>query len=215
MKRQHILIFFLIIGSNIIMGTQCRKDYVTPKPTYKFVEKLTLTPYKKVYSINDTIWVQFQTTDKSLYDQLSNRRISTDTTFLGGGFYYHRRYPIGNVQEFFCDVDIDNSLNPKFTTLYTSYNVLDFATNCNSNNYFFKVGFIPKMTGVYSIEPHLQAVPCANKVNRNYTTTNFIFDLADCNKDVWLSIPPASRGGELGSTDVSIDKKEMFVFKVE
>jgi hypothetical protein len=215
MKRHHFLIFFLIIGANIIMGTQCGKDHVTPDPTYKFLEKLTLSPYKKIYSINDTIWVQFQTADKSLYDQLSNTRISTDTTFLRGGFYYYRRYPVKNVQEFFCDVDIDNSLNPEFTTLYTWYNVLNFATDCNSSRFFFKIGFIPKMIGVYSIEPNLTAVDCANKVNRNYTTTNFIFDLADCNKDVWLSIPPGSRGGEDGFTDVRIDKKEIFVFRVE
>jgi hypothetical protein len=68
------------------MGTQCGKDFITPSPTYEFSEKLSLTPYKKVYSINDTIWVQFQTNDKSLYDKISNSRISTDTTFLKGGF---------------------------------------------------------------------------------------------------------------------------------
>lgn len=215
MKRHHFILFFLIIGANFIMGTQCRKDFVIPEPTYKFLEKLTLTPYKKIYSINDTIWVQFKTTNKSLYDQLSYHLISTDTTFLRGGFYYYRRYPNDNVQEFFCDVDIDNSLNPEFTTLYTIYNVLNFATDCNSNRYFFKVGFIPKKTGVYSIEPNLTAVDCANKVNRDYTTTRFIFDLADCNKDIWLSIPAASRGGDNGFTEGRIDRKEIFVFKVE
>lgn len=106
-------------------------------------------------------------------------------------------------------------MNPEFTTLYTWYNVLNFTTDCNSNKYFFKVGFIPKETGIYSIEPKIIAADCANKIIRNYSTSKFIFDLADCNKDVWLSIPPASRGGELGSTDVSVDKKELFVFKVE
>ena len=88
-------------------------------------------------------------------------------------------------------------------------------TDCNSTKYFFKVGFIPKKTGVYSIEPNISAVDCPNKVIRNFNTTSFIFDLADCNKDIWLSIPSASRGGELGFTDVRIDRKEIFVFKVE
>lgn len=106
-------------------------------------------------------------------------------------------------------------MNPEFTTLYTWYKVLNFTTDCNSNKYFFRVGFIPKETGIYSIEPNIIAADCANKIIRNYSTSKFIFDLADCNKDVWLSIPPASRGGELGSTDVSVDKKELFVFKVE
>ena len=197
------------------MGTQCGKDYVTPDPTYKFLEKLTLTPYKKIYSIGDTIWVQFQTTDKSLYDQISKSRISTDTTFLRAEFYYYKRYPNENVPAFFCNVVIDNNLNPDFKTLYTWYNVLNFTTDCNNSSYFFKVGFVPKKTGIYSIDPNITVEDCANKVKRNYSTTSFIFDLADCNKDIWLSIPPASRGGELGSTDVSIDKKQIFVFKVE
>src|ERR1039457_4556334 len=72
MEHHHISIFFLIIVANIIMGTQCGKDFITPSPTYEFSEKLSLTPYKKVYSINDTIWVQFQTNDKSLYDKKRN-----------------------------------------------------------------------------------------------------------------------------------------------
>ena len=215
MKHHNISIFFIIIIANILMGMQCGKDHISPDPTYEYSEKLSLTPYKKVYSINDTIWVQFQTNNKSLYDKLSNSRISTDSMYLSGDFYYHRRYPNDNVQEFFCNVNIDNSFNPEFTTMYTIYNVLNFKTNCDSNRYFFKVGFIPKKIGIYSIEPNLQVVPCPNKVNGIYSTLKFIFDLADCNKDVWLSIPSASRGGELGSTDVSIDKKEMFVFKVE
>ena len=101
MKQHHISIFFLIIVANIVMGTQCGKDYITPDPTYEYLEKLSLTLYQKVYSINDTIWVQFQTNDKSLYDKKSNSRISTDTTFLRGGFYYHKRYIIGTVPKFF------------------------------------------------------------------------------------------------------------------
>ncbi len=199
------------------MATQCRKngDFIIPAPTHKFLEKLTLTPYKKIYSINDTIWVQFQTTNKSLYDQLSYRLVPTDTTFIKGGFYYYRRYPNDNMQEFFCNVDFESSLNPKFSTLETIYNVLEFSTNCNSNRYFFKVGFIPKKTGIYSIDPYPTVLYCDNKVNREYFTSKFIFDLADCNKDIWLSVPPASRGGDNGYTDGQIDRKEIFMFKVE
>ncbi len=215
MKQRHFLIFLLIVVVNMVMSTECNKEVIAINPSYEFLEKLTLTPYKKIYSINDTIWVQFQTADKSLYDKISNSRISTDTTFLQVGFYYHKLYNIGTAPEFFCDVNVDNSFNPEFTTLYAWYNLLNISTGCNSIQYFFKVGFIPKKTGIYSIEPNITLVNCANKIIQNYSTSRFIFDLADCNKDVWLSIPPASRGGELGFTDVSIDKKEIFVFQVE
>lgn len=35
----------------------------------------------------------------------------------------------------------------------------------------------------------------------------FLFDLNGLNENVWFAIPSAARGGELGYTDVSIDKK--------
>jgi hypothetical protein len=215
MKHRNISMLLLLGGTLLTMGFQCVKDYVELKPTYEFSEKLTLTPYKKSYNINDTIWVQFQTTNKSLFDRLSNSQIPTDTTFLQVNFSYHKRYIIGNNPEFFCDTKVDNPLDLSFTTLYLWYNVLNYKTDCNTSNYFIKVGFIPKKTGIFSIEPHIALAYCTNRINRPYSTLQFTFDLADCNKDVWLSIPPASRGGELGFTDVSIDKKELFVFKVE
>ena len=40
-----------------------------------------------------------------------------------------------------------------------------------------------------------------------------MFDLADCNKDIWLTIPAIQRDGQ--NTDARIDNKEIFVFKVE
>ena len=215
MKQHHYLILFLLLAANAMMGTQCNKEFILIPPTYSFVEKLSLTPYKKIYAVNDTIWVQFKTTDKSLYDKISNSRIETDTTFLQAGFYYNKRFSIDTSSQLFCDAEVTNGLNIQFTKLYPWNNLLSFTTDCNSSEYFFKVGFIPKTTGIYSIDPYITAVNCANKITWNYTETKFIFDLADCNKDVWLSIPAAARGGESGFTDVSIDNKEIFVFKVE
>ena len=194
------------------MGMQCGKDYSEPDLKYKFLEKLTLTPYKKIYAIGDTIWVQFQTNEKSLYDQISNSIIQTDTSYLRARFSYNKHYPFDNVPAFFCDLVIDNSLNPEFTSQYNTDNMLTFSTDCNSIKYYFKIGFIPKKTGIFSISPGIQINYCANKVNYIYATSKFIFDLDDCNKDIWLSIPSASRGGEDGSV---YDRKESFIFKVE
>ncbi|HXI01284.1 MAG TPA: hypothetical protein VNI52_13535 [Sphingobacteriaceae bacterium] len=196
------------------MSFQCNKDYTLPNPAYEYTEKLSLTPYRKTYAVNDTIWVQFQTINKTLFDKLSGNRISTDTTFLRVKFNFHRRYP-NNAGELFSDIKVDNGLDVSFRPLDSRYNVLNFKTDCRNDPYFFRVGFVPKKTGVYSIEPHGDVSPCPNKLTSPYSTFKFTFDLADCNKDVWLSIPPQSRGGELGSTDLRIDKKEMFVFKVE
>jgi hypothetical protein len=197
------------------MGFQCYKDYPVPMPTYEYAEKLTLIPYKKTYAVGDTILVQFQTTNKALFDKLSGNRIATDTTLLSVIFNFHKRYPVENIVELFGDTKVENVSDVSFTPLYTYYNVLTFKTDCGSSPYFFRFYFVPKKTGFYSIEPHGDVSPCPNKLTFPFSTFKFTFDLADCNKDVWLAIPPQSRGGELGYTDVSIDKKEMFVFYVK
>jgi hypothetical protein len=215
MKHSCIIIVTFLGFALLTMGFQCHKDYPAPTPTFEYAEKLTLAPYKKTYALGDTIWVQFQTANKTLFDKLTGNRIATDTTFLRINFNFHRRYPIGNAVELFSDTKVDNALDVNFTPLYTYYNVLNFKTDCGNSPYFFRVGFVPKKTGVYSIEPHGNLSPCPNKMGFSYSTFRFTFDLADCNKDVWLSIPSQSRGGELGYTDVSIDKKEMFLFKVD
>ena len=195
---------------------RCEKgDYVEPKIDYHFSEQLTLTPYRKVYAVNDTLWIQFQTADKSLFDRLTRSRIATDTTFLQWTVYYHRLYPIGTVEEAFADIRVENAIDVTFKPLYSWYNMLTFRTDCSNNAYFFKVGFVPKKQGVYSLEPGSWLSNCPNKLVAKNSNFQLRFDLADCNKDVWSSIPPQARGGQTGHTDVRIDNKEIFVFKVE
>jgi len=108
------------------MGFQCEKLYTVPVPTYEFTEKLSLTPYKKIYAINDTIWVQFQTTNKTLFDKLSGNRVATDTSFLQVGFSLNRLFPLGNTVELFSDVKVENGLNILFKPLSQSNNDLTF-----------------------------------------------------------------------------------------
>ena len=213
----HSLLGILFLFTSVIFSTgfQCHKDFRPSPPEYEFAEKLSLSPYKKTYALNDTIWVQFQTNGKNLFDKLSNSHILTDTTYLQTRFNYHFRYPAGTTPELFSEVIVDNPIDLTFTPLYSYYNILSFKTSCSSSNYLIKVAFILKKKGIFSIEPHISPERCPNKIKWYNATSNFVFDLLDCNKDVWLSIPAASRGGELGFTDVRIDKKEVFVFKVE
>ncbi len=215
MKQSIYLLFFLVLTVPILSFQKCKRDYIEIQPKYEFVEKLTLTPYKKVYAVNDTIWIQFQAANNLLYDKLSNSRVLMDTSSLLPKFLFHKRYVLGTQPEFFCEVKVDSILKPSFSTLYTSYNRLNLKTPCN-NPFFFKVGFVLKKTGVFSLEPGLVVEECANKIIRSYFTSKFVFDLLDCNKDIWLSIPEQSRG----STDPNfepnrINKKEIFVFKVQ
>lgn len=207
MKNSVIVLIFLGLAL-LTMGFQCDKDV----PAYRFAEKLSLSPYRKSYAVGDTIWVQFQTANKTLFDKLSGSRIATDSTFILLNFKLNRYYPIGSAAELFGDIKVDNGLDVSFTSLSTYVNILSFKTDCSNSAYFFRVGFVPKMKGVYAVEPNGDVVPCQTSKRFPYSIFQFAFDLADCNKDVWLSLPPESRGGDL---NVKIDKKEIFMFKVE
>ncbi|MDN3657229.1 hypothetical protein QWZ08_16385 [Ferruginibacter paludis] len=216
MKHPLPIILLLITIVLTTMSFECRKEGPPPPPpVYEFEEKISLTPYKKTYAVNDTIRVQFETTDKSLFDKLSGKKVATDTTYLQADFSCYKIYRPDYDTVTFCDVKIDDPVAPTLVTLYPYHGLLSYQTACNSNNYNLKMEFIPKKPGIYSLQPHIKLMYCPNKTIGQPITSRFIFNLNDCNKDVWLTIPPASRGGELGSTDVAIDNKENFVFRVE
>jgi hypothetical protein len=217
----NFVIFTLAIGI-VSFGFQCGKEDLIPVPENRFVEKLSLFPYKKTYQRGDTIWLQFQTASKTLFESLTNRVIPTDSTFMALNFLYQKRYPIpfNATVDTFCYTTTSFGLNQglKIPPASRSDNFLTYFSDCNSNFYFFKVGFIPKTTGIYSLNwPAGELVDCPNKVLKStYSIVNFRFDLADCNKDVYVSIPPASRGESVkGYTEKEIDNKKVFVFKVE
>lgn len=70
-KRNYLIIFLTL---TIIYGFQCNKEFIETAPAKElFREKVNLTPARKNYNINDTIWLTFITTDKTLFDTLSNQ----------------------------------------------------------------------------------------------------------------------------------------------
>ena len=215
MKKPYSVLSILIGFALMNIGLQCDKDDMGYKEEYSFLEKISLTPYKKTYFISDTIWLQFQTSDKSLFDRFTGSRISTDTTFLQTTINYNRRFPSDTINDFFGSVKVNGGMDMTFTSSNLNFNLLRFKTECTNNPYFFRVGFVPNKTGIYIISAGAFVNNCPNKLKFQYSALQFTFDLADCNKDVWLSIPPNSRGGETGVTDLRIDRKELFVFKVE
>lgn len=221
MKLRTVCIFFIVFCAVCSMGFQCQKESFFPIPQYQFGDKVSLYPYKKVYNIGDTIWVKFEITSKVLFEGLTNQNIATDTTFLAMTFQYQKRFPVQfSPTDTFCYTMTSLGLNQGLRVLqeYRTYKFLNYITDCSQNFYLFKIGFIPKTVGIYSINgPGGDVIDCPNKVVKSpYSNIVFIFDLFDCNKDIYLSIPPASRGTSVkGQTEREIDNKKIFVFKVE
>jgi hypothetical protein len=215
MKKPSFFLYICLAFALMTMGFQCHKELGSPEIQHRFTGKLSLSPYQKTYHVNDTIWVQFETTAKSLFDENSGSRIATDTTGIDMIFNIRKRYPTGGPVEFFSSATVENGTNVSFTTGTNLYNVLQFRTPCADSRYYFRVAIVPKKTGVFSIERVSNLFYCPLRQRQPLSTLSFTFDLNDCNKDVWQSIPASARIGETGSVDAMIDRKEIFFFRVE
>jgi hypothetical protein len=216
MKQKYLIIFILAGVALTTMGTQCDKEFPPPIiHVFKYAEKVTLTPFKKVYAVNDTIWLQFQTMDKTLFDKVSGKRISTDTTFLKVSIDLVRQFPVEFIIENYAEVTVINGINVNFAPVFAPRDNLFFNTECNNGPYFFKVSIVLKKTGVFTLEPFIGVSPCPDKKTVLPSSFSLTFDLDDCNYDIYKSLGRTSYSGLDGYADVGIQRKEIFAFKVE
>jgi len=203
----------------LCMATQCDKDHIEYK--YNFIEKVDLFPAKKSYQVGDTIWLQYANPGKRLFDNRTSQQISADTVSLQFKVSFSRRYntPI-NPSDGFCDYVTTSGTD---AARYLNINGTAFLVTlgCSSNNsYNFKIGVVPKQKGIYSLD--FLGVPwnvssCSNRIaGFPLSTIEYRFNVVDGNKDIYLAIPPYSRGESTkGYTESKIDNKQVFVVKVE
>jgi hypothetical protein len=91
-----------------------------------------------------------------------------------------------------------------------------------ANGYDFKVAVVLKQRGIYSLSldgAPSDAISCSNRISGfPYSTIEYYFNLPDCNKDVYLSIPEYQRRearGTKGTREARIDQKKVFYLRVE
>ena len=213
MRNNLLIIIASVFILFLCMSTQCNKEY-TP-PTYTFIEKLNLFPAQKVYHTGDTIWLQYNNVGKKLFDYKSGLEIPVDSISIPFMIGFNGRYnhPVSPADGF-CDFVSSNGINVgRYLGDFGSSDFQNFGCNTN-NNFDFIVGVVLKKTGIYSLD--LFGAPrylssCSNRVS-NYIngTLEYFFNVQDCNKDIYLTIPGAS-----GNMKNKIDSKKAFVVKVE
>jgi len=213
-----IKLILCIILSVIVMSTECRKDLII-EYKYKFLEKVDLYPFQKSYRVGDTLWLQYSNPNHQFYDQVTNQKIFSDTISLVFASAFNSRYeaPVNPVDSFFS-LKIENASTMDNHVENYGQGLL-IATTCPAS-YNFRIGIVPKHTGIYSIDmgniPETLGSCTNNMVSSPFSTIEYRFNLTDCNKDVYLSIPAASRGESLkGYTEKAIDNKQVFMLKVE
>ncbi len=217
MIKKYSLVFILAGFAFMTMGMQCGKESQTIIPilVHQYEAKLTLTPFKKVYAINDTIWIQFKTADKTLFDKLSGYNISTDTTFLKVFFTLIKQFPFDRNIDTYASAVVENGLDINFVPVIPTRNDLTFNTYCNNDPYFFKVGIVLLKTGVYSLQPGAQVSSCPDKKTNFPSSFSYTYDLPDCNYDVWKSIAAQSANGKDSYINSGIEGKQIFAIRVE
>lgn len=219
MKHNLLIPIILFFTTIICLGTQCRKDEIVFK--YNFIERVDLFPAQKSYKIGDTIWIQYVNPNRKLFDQKSSQYISADTLGIGIQIAFNSLYnaPV-NPSGGFCDFISGNIINSSlYHGAYGTSGRFGFGCNIN-NNLDFKIGIIPKEKGVYRLDlggGSNNVNGCPNKiVNFPFSTIEYRYKNQDCNKDIYLEIPPNSRGeSPKGYTENLIDQKETYIIKVD
>jgi hypothetical protein len=215
----YILCAFILL---FMMKCQpCQKDMQIPYSLqHSFSQQINLYPYSKYYKVGDTIWLEVKTNNKTLFDTIHQQKISADSIALGFSVVVTRRYlPGSSTNIHACDFIDTANLNAGFTT--TGYNdALYFNFGCNSDTEFsFIVGIVLAHTGIFSFDLGRNNVSSCFPGGNNsliFSSIDYKFNLNDCNKDIYLSIPDASRGESVpGYTASLIDQKQVFVFQVQ
>ncbi|GHA75263.1 hypothetical protein [Pontibacter akesuensis] len=194
----------LAVFSLFAMSWQCG-EYAEPDYTHIIREKVDLYPYKKAYAVGDTIWIDTNITDRFLYDEKISQRVEIDSVALPLKLSFNKLYKRyqGETGPFFEAIYADPvQKHPEY---------LFFTYACNQPDYDFRVGIVLLKPGIYSLVLHDQNYFSNCITEGAYSRIYYTFNVADSNKDVFLSIPAISRGGL--NTD-RMDSKEEFIVQV-
>ncbi|MHA4847642.1 hypothetical protein ACX0G7_25980 [Flavitalea antarctica] len=203
----------------VITGFQCDKEEPAP-PKQSFVERMALTPAKKVYHIGDTLWLKFITSDKTLLDTISNQRLSSSSLkiFFGASVVPLFQTPADPVDGYCNFITPANTVADLRTSKYGT--IVSFDVGCdNATSYDVQIGIILKYSGFYALRlpDWAELKVCRNVVNP-YPAASLLFryDLTDLNNDVYNTIPSSARRDfPNGFNELLINLKAAYAFHVQ
>lgn len=212
--------FTFLYAVTLLMGTKCQKEIFIDGPKQEFVEKLNLFPAQKSYSINDTIWLHFQRSDKTLFDTISRQRLPTNAVKFLLNIVLLAKYEHPSVASGrFCDFIFPaNATSTVRTAQDATVGSLDVGCD-NTPSYDVKVGVVMLYKGYYTLDLSSSNPihPCPGQ-NNPYTSSiiRFTYNLNDTNKDVYLNIPASARKDfPVGYTEGLLDAKMSYAFRVQ
>jgi hypothetical protein len=212
-------ILALSVTLTLLMGFQCGKDSVS-LPKQHFLEKVHLEPAQKKYNVGDTIWLKYETSDKTFLDTVSGQRLQTHTLkfWFGASLLPKYQAPL-NPPDGFCDFILPTNVTARYITNQSGTSTF-FEVECDSNPvYNIEIGIVLKYTGIYvlNLPDAINTEACINQINPYPSSfLRFIYSLTDCNKDVYLSIPAFARNENPGGfTEAQITSKVAYAINVQ
>jgi hypothetical protein len=220
MNKSNNLSIYLLFTLLLCTSFRCEKEEIDYK--YNFIEDIKLFPAQKNYKVGDTIWLEYSNPDKKLFDKLNGQNISVDTVTIGFQVSFNIRYGVQFIPaEGLCDYITPNGINVGRNLGPGNGTGLSYSFGCNNNNsYDFKIGVVPKVEGIFSLDLLGQpenVAACASRIGGfPLSTIAYKFGLADCNKDIYLTIPLTARLETTnGYTERKIESKEVYIVRVE
>jgi len=218
MRKHHYQLQAILLFIPIFLNFQCSKPPYRIRYKYNFAEKIDLFPLQKIYHIGDTVWVQYVNTDNKFLDTKTNQRIQADSLAMHFQLTVNALYNTAvNPPAGFCEFVLPAGVMAgRWTGQF--YTTTSMKLGCASNNYNFKAGIVLKEKGIFTVDLYedMYMQPCSVKEFPE-SKMEFAFNVADGNKDIYLSIPLSSRGGESGSKEIEkrIDGKMAYALRVE
>jgi hypothetical protein len=220
MRLRYFAPVVLFLLSLFTMNFQCRDKFAIKPFENRFEAAVDISPLKKTYTLNDTIWIETDVPGKFLFDLNSNQNINADTGKIDfyASFNEFGTY-VQNPPNGFCTVVTQAGVNAdrQFSQWGTSIYVKDFG--CGQPDYKIKIGLKPNVKGSFWLilgKDRLMGT-CTNKVVPYYASISYKYKNVDLGLDVFNALSTNDKGGNDGIVYYTnqIRNREIFVFSVQ
>lgn len=220
MNNKYTILLLLLIAV-LTMNFRCVREDIEQRPyEHSFRVPVDIFPQKKTYSLSDTIWIETDITDKSLFDTKSNQLILADT----GQLYFEAAFnrfgtDVTNPPAGFCDVITTRGINTgRYLGFWGTNGFLD-QYGCGLTTYKCRIGFKPLIRGAYflMLTGNRPFESCTNKLRPYYAELSFRYKSSDLGVEIFNALPDNLKGGNDGIRFYTekLNNREAFVFKVE
>lgn len=206
----------------LTLNFRCYKDVAYMDNTrYAFKIPVDITPQKRTYTLADTVWLEADVTGKALYDTMSARNVTVDTSYLSVNVYYiQMAATTTNPADGLCQI-LSPTTNTVTRQLYKgAASASLYQYGCGQASFRWKLGFKPNYRGTYAIPIDRGGTMGFCGTVRDYFDAfyNFQYKPANLNKEAYEALPDSMRRKESYNATYFADgfaKGTIFMVKVE